>query len=143
MSREASHVHLVNDGLGSRPVKRSVAFPIVGAGIDNHALHRCRGVVALQGCSFAAVIPGNNDAPAVWVQEDLRGIKAHAICGIERSLNAVAIKLARFYFRYERVPIMTRAVHCGIDRDKARGRRVVFPIKKILTRPPKRFVNTR
>ena len=46
MAREAADVHLVDDGARGRPAQRHVALPVVGARIDDDALHRRRRVVA-------------------------------------------------------------------------------------------------
>ena len=87
MARETSHVHLVNDGPGGGAVQRRVAFPIVSVGIHHHALHRRGGVVAFEASSIAAVIPGNNYAAPVRVEENLGGIKPHPARGIEWPLR--------------------------------------------------------
>src|SRR5580692_4661521 len=104
MTREASHMHFVNDGSGCRPLERGVALPIVSVEIDHDALHGSRGVIAFQARRFAAVTSGNQDGAAIRVQEDLVGIVPHATCGIERSLDAVAVELPGFYAGHERVP---------------------------------------
>ena len=130
MLGEASHVHLVNDGLGGRPAKRRVAFPIVSLRIDDHALHRGRSVVTFAARGFAGVIPGNGDAAAVRIQEDFGGIKAHAAGGIVRPLDAVAIKLSRLNAGYECVPVVVSSVGRRINRDHARRLGVIFAIEK-------------
>src|SRR6476620_2113302 len=120
MSGESSHVHLVNDGPGGRPLQPCVAFPIIGVWIHYHALHRCGGVVAFQARSIAAVIVGNNYAAPVWVKEDLGGVKPHPTFGIERSLDPISIKLPRLHARQEYMPVMVGTVGRWVDRNDAR-----------------------
>ena len=44
VASEPSHVHFVNNGLRRWPPERGVAFPVVRAGINDHAFHRGCGV---------------------------------------------------------------------------------------------------
>src|SRR5260370_11977482 len=130
MAREAAHVHLVNDGLRSRPAKRSIAFPIVRLRIDEDALHRRGGVVTFQAGGLAAVLLWNGDGASVRIQQHLGGIKPHATRRIEGSLDAVAIELPRLHLRHEEMPIMIGPVSRGVDRNHARRPHVVFPIEE-------------
>ena len=130
MARETSHVHLVNNSLRSRPLEWSVALPIVRMWIDDNALHRRPTIVAFQARRLAAVVLWNNNSTPIWVQQNLSGIETYAARRVERSLDAVAIQLPRFHALYKCVPVVVRPVCRGIDRDDARGPRVVFPVKK-------------
>ena len=56
MAGKAAHMHFVDDRPRGGPVERHVAFPIVGARIGHHALHRRRAIVAFLPGSFATVI---------------------------------------------------------------------------------------
>src|SRR4029453_9596801 len=96
---EPSHVQLVNDRPGGRPLKRRVAFPIVGLWIDHHALHGGRGVVALAARSLAAVIFGNDDAASIRIEEHLRGVEPRPAPWIVWTLDAVGVELPRLNTR--------------------------------------------
>src|SRR4029077_1199556 len=130
MSREAAHVHLVNDGLRSPSAKRSIAFPIVRMRIDDDALHRRRGVVTSAARRFAAVILWNGDDAPVRIQQHLGGIKPQATRRIEGSLDTVAIELPRLHVRHEKMPIVVGTVSRWVDSNHARRPHVVFPIKE-------------
>ena len=130
MAGEAAHVHLVNDGPGGRPVQGRVAFPIVGAGIDDDAFHGRRRVIALDARRFTAIVLGNNHAAAIGIQENLVGIKPHSARRIERPLDAIAIELPGLHIRDEYVPVMVGAVRRRVDRNHARGHSVVFAVEE-------------
>ena len=53
----------------------SVALPVVSARIDDHALHRRRGVVAFLPRGLAVVVLRDDHAPAVRVEQDLGGVE--------------------------------------------------------------------
>src|SRR5579864_1788244 len=106
MAREASHVHLVNHGSRGGTVEGSVAFPIVRAGIHDDAFHRRCSVVALDVRRLPAVILGNSHAAPIWVQQNLGGIKAHSVGGIEASLDPISVELARLNTRHKYMPII-------------------------------------
>ena len=120
MAGEAAHVHLVDDGLRGRPAQRRVAFPVVGGRIDHHALHRGRAVVAGLAGGGATVAVGNRHAAAIRVEEDLGGIEAHALRGIPRPLDAIAVDLACPHAGNEHVPVVVGAIGGRIDADRAR-----------------------
>src|SRR4029077_192094 len=69
-------------------------------------------------------------AVPVRVEENLVGIEPHAVRGIEWPVNAICVELSRPQILHEYVPIMVRAVGCGIDRDYPRGLRIIFPVKE-------------
>src|ERR1700722_5275111 len=62
MPREASHVHLVNNGAGRRVAERRVALPIVAGGIDQHTLHRRGSVIARERRGIAGIVCRNRYA---------------------------------------------------------------------------------
>src|SRR5262249_17334433 len=130
MACEASHMHLVDDCTRGRPAQRSIAFPVVRAGIDYHALHRCRGVVAFPASRLTAVVPGNYDSPAVWVEEGFGLIKHQPVRRIGWPLNAITVKLPRLHAGYEHMPVMVGKIGDGIERDDARGSGVILPVKE-------------
>ena len=130
MAGESAHVHLVHDGARGRPLERRIAFPVVSTRIDDHALHRRRGVVAFMAGGVATVVFRHNHATAVRVEEDFGGIKAHAVGRIERSLNAIAVELPGLHARHEHVPVVVRPVADRIEADHARRPGVIFPVKK-------------
>src|ERR1700735_4360753 len=113
MTRESTHVHFVDDRSGGWTVEWSVALPIVRARIDHHALHRRRGIIPVMASGLAAVAFRNSNAAPVWIKQDLGGIKSHPACWIERTLDAIAVKLPRFHIRHEYMPVMIGAVEGG------------------------------
>src|SRR5262249_32719750 len=130
MSSETPYMHLVNDRLGGRALQRSVAFPIVSVSIDHDALHRAGCVVTFEASGVAAVFPGNDYAAPVRVKENFGRIKAHPTRGIERTVDAITIKLPRPQARHEHMPVVVVEVGDGIDRNYARGPGIIFPIKE-------------
>ena len=72
---ESADVHLVDDGARGGPAQREVSLPVVRARIDDHALHRRRGVVACPSRGLAVVALRDDHAPAVRVEQDLGGIE--------------------------------------------------------------------
>src|SRR5580658_7254357 len=115
MPRESADVHLVNDGPGGRVAQRTIAFPVVVLRIDHHALHRRRRVVAREPGSIAGVPCRNCNATAIWVQQNLAGIKPQAARGIPRSVYAISVELALPKSRYEHVPIVIGSILYGVD----------------------------
>ena len=77
------------------PAQRHVSLPVVSARIDDHALHRRRGVVARLLRRLAVVVLRNDHAPAVRVEQDFGRIEPQSALGGRRSLDPVAIKLSR------------------------------------------------
>src|SRR5262249_4052038 len=130
MARETSYMHLVNDSLGGRALEWWVAFPIVSVSINHDALHRGGCIVALEASGIAAVIPGNDYAAPVRVKENFGRIKAHPTRGIERTVDAITIKLPRPQARHEHMPVVVVAGGDGSDRKYARGPGISFPIKE-------------
>src|SRR5271157_4166314 len=108
MACEAPHMHLVHDGLPRRPFEGRITFPIVGARIHHHTLHRCCSVVSWLADGLAAVVLRNNYAPTIRVEEDLGRIKSHAVRGIERPLCAITVDLFWLHTRHEHVPVVDR-----------------------------------
>ena len=127
---EPSHVQLVNDRPGGRPLQRRVALPIVGLWIDHHALHGGRGVVALPARSLAAVIFGDDHAAPIRIEEHLRGVEPQSARWIVRTLDAVGVELPRLHTRDEHVPIVVGAVGRRVDRNHARRTRIVLTVEE-------------
>jgi hypothetical protein len=78
--------------------------------IHHHALHRRGGVVAFEARGIAAVILGNNHAAPIRIEQNLGGIEPHPVRGIERPVDAIAVKLPGLHARHKYVPIMVGAV---------------------------------
>ncbi len=110
--------------------QRRVALPVVGGRIDDHALHRSRGIVAGLAGGGAAVAIRHHDAPAIGVEKDLRGIEAQAVRGLERPVDAIAIDLARPQAGDEHVPVVVGAIGGRVDPDHARWLRVVDAVEE-------------
>jgi hypothetical protein len=55
----------------------------------------------------------HRDAPAIGIEEDLAGIVAHAVLGLERPVDAIAIDLARPQAADEHVPVMVGRLAAG------------------------------
>jgi hypothetical protein len=98
--------------------------------IHHHTLHRCRGIVASLSGSVAAVIFRHNHTAAIRIEENFGGVKPHAVGGIGRSRNAIAVYLPRLHARHAHVPVVVRTVSRGIEVHHARRPGVVFPVKQ-------------
>jgi hypothetical protein len=141
MAGEVSHMHLVDDCPGSMPVQRSIAFPVVRAGVHHHALRRCRDVVAFPAGGLTTVVSGDDDTAAVWVKENFGRIKPQPVRRIGRPLNSIAVKLPRSQIRYEHVPVMVGNIGLGIDTDDARRPGRHPPGRRAAIRPLKHHAN--
>ena len=130
MRGEAADMHLVNDGSRRRMPQRCVTFPIVGGGIQHHALHCDCKVVDVRGGIIAPVAIRNRHTATIGVEQKLGGIEPHAPRGIVRPLDAIAVDLAGRHPWDESVPVVVRAVVRGIDTDNARCTRIVDMIKQ-------------
>src|SRR6185437_9064058 len=126
MCGEAAHVHFVYDGARRGPVEWPVTFPIVCAGVDHHAFHSSRGVVALHSGGVTAVIFGDHNGSCIRVEQDLGGIETMAARGIEWSTNPKPVDLAWGHVPNPYVPVVIGTVRHGIDRDYAGRTRVAF-----------------
>ena len=130
MAGEAAHVHLVHDGLRRRPLKGSIALPVVRGDVDHDALHCRCGVVARAARVIAAVAfpepqrHGRTDPVEPW--RDRSAFRR----GIERPLDPIAVQLAGPYAGHEHVPVVVGPVHRWIEADDARGPRVVDTIEQ-------------
>lgn len=119
VTRESTHVQLVNHGLGKWPMQRGIALPIEVARAGDHALHGGGRVVAGLPGGLALVV-GRYNAFGVGIQQNFVGIVAISCRRIGRALNAIGVDLASFQFGEEDVPIVSGAVpfwvevnHCG------------------------------
>jgi hypothetical protein len=88
-----------------RPAERRIALPVVGGGVDHHALHRGPAVVAGQAGGSAIIAVWHRDATAIGVEQDLGGIEAHSVVGIPWPGSTIAVELARREAGDEHVPI--------------------------------------
>src|SRR6266849_4014476 len=120
MTREASHVHLVNDCPRAWPLERNIAFPVVCMRIYYDALHGNAGVVVSCENSVPAVAPRDDYASSVWIEEQFAGIKSHPVRRIPGSVHAISVNLARTPARHEDVPVVVRPVRRGVKRNHAR-----------------------
>jgi len=71
MPRESADMHLVDDRLGKRPAERGIALPVIGVGVDDDALQRCRRVVSRFSRRLPAPPHRSGDAFAVRIEEHL------------------------------------------------------------------------
>ena len=127
---EPADVHLVDDGARGGPAQREVALPVVRARIDDHALHRRRGVVALPSRGLAVVVLRDDHAPAVRVEQDLGGIEPQPARGVRRPLDPVAVDLSRRAPGHEHVPVVVGPVRRRVDPDHAGRGGVVLPVEE-------------
>ena len=117
MPREAGDVHLVDHGGGEGPAQRSVAFPVVGIGIDDHAPHGDGRVVARAARRFAIVTVRHRDGASVGIEQELLGIEAKPARRIEGADRAVRVDLAGTETRHEGVPVVVGPVDGGVEPD--------------------------
>jgi len=61
MARKSLHVQFVNDGARGVIAQWGVAFPVIGAGIHDHTLHRGSTVSVLGAGRLAVVVFWNDD----------------------------------------------------------------------------------
>src|SRR6185369_12135718 len=98
--------------------------------IHHYTLHSRGCVVSLHAGFDAVVVFGNHDGAAVWIEQELIWIKAQTTLWFDRSVNPIAVDLARRHVGHEDVPIVVGAVGGGIDRNDPRGASIIFPIKE-------------
>src|SRR5262245_35158639 len=130
MAGEASYVHLVHNSARGGPFWLCVTFPVIGVHIYNHTLHRFRGIVAGLLRGIATVIPWNNDAAPVGIEQHFAGIETHSTWRIEGSFDSITIDLPCLYLRYKSVPVVIGPVSCRIDRNHTCRLSIVDTIKQ-------------
>ena len=79
---------------------------------------------------LAGIVPRDDHAASIGIEQDLAGIEARAAGGVELPARPVAIKLARLYFRDEGVPIVIASAGRWIQRDHAGWPRIVLPFEE-------------
>ena len=119
MPREAGDVHLIDDRGGERPPQRGVAFPVVGVGIDDHASHRDRGVLAGAARRGAIVCVRHHDGARVGIEEDLRRIEAESARGVEGACRPVRVDLPSAKAGNEGVPVVVGPVSARVESNDA------------------------
>jgi len=72
MASEPSHMHFVDNRLRGWPSQRRVPFPIIISGIDHHALHCLRCVVASLASSLTTVVAWNCHSEPIRVKQQQR-----------------------------------------------------------------------
>jgi hypothetical protein len=117
MPGEPAAMHFVDDRLGKRPAERCVSFPVIGVGVNDHALQCRRRVVpgSPRRLPAASRRPGN--AFSVGVEQKLVRVETQPSCRIEGAGNAVAIELTRGDARHECVPIVVGAIDPRVEID--------------------------
>ena len=118
---EAAHVQLVDDRFRERPPQRCVAFPVVTAGIRDHALHRTCDVVAGAARGAAAVVVGHRHRQAVRIEQHLLRIESEPAFRRGCAVGAVRVDLSCGQAGHERMPVVIRAVGSRIERDRLGG----------------------
>ena len=78
---------------------------------------------------LAGIVPRNNHAASVGIEQDLVGIEARAAGGFELPARPVAIKLARLYFRDEGMPVVIASANHWIQRYYVGWLQVVLPFE--------------
>ena len=79
---------------------------------------------------LAGIVPRDNYAAPVGIEQDLVGIESRAAGGVELAARPVAIKLARLYFRDEGVPIVIASAGRGVQRDHMGWLWIVLPFEE-------------
>src|SRR5271165_3694141 len=106
-----------------------VTFPVVGARIDNHALHRGRAIIPVLN-PLAGVVFRHGNPTAIWIEQNLGAVKAAARLRIEWPTHAITVKLSRLQSGNKDVPVMIGTVREWIQRYHACRRGVVFPVEE-------------
>src|SRR5690349_17936108 len=100
MASKAADVHFVDDRPTRGESQRRVALPVVRATVDDHVLHRGRGVFARGLSRLTAVAVRHNDSAAIRVEQRFRLVKTQAIFRPRGSRDAIGIELASPKFGY-------------------------------------------
>ena len=119
MAGEAGEVHLVDDGRGKTPTQRRVALPIVGGGVDHHALHRVRIALPVLARLPAGIRLRHDDGAPVRIEQNLARIETQPLPGIERAESAIRIDLSCTDAGHENVPVVVGTVGARIEVDDA------------------------
>jgi hypothetical protein len=78
VARESAYVHFVNDSPGPWVAERRIALPIEFVVVDDHAFHRCGGIVSRIAGGAATVGRGHYNTLPVWIEKNLAGIETKA-----------------------------------------------------------------
>ena len=130
MAREASHVHLVDDGLGNGPAQRLVALPVVAGIIHHDALHGRAGVVAGPAGRFPAVDGWHRHAAAVGVEQDLVRVITQTLFRRVGADGPIGVNLAGLHAGDERMPVVVGAVLRRIEPEHLRRPCVVDAVEQ-------------
>ena len=130
MPGEGADVHLVDDGPGERRARRTVALPVVGAGIGDDALQRRGAVVSRPAGRRAAPGRRPRHALAVGIEQHLVAVEAQSARRIDGPVDAVAVELAGGDAGHEGVPVVIGALAARVEVDDARRRGVIDAIEK-------------
>src|SRR3954468_11867189 len=130
MTSETSHVQFVDDGARGRSMQGHITFPIVSMGIDHQVLHGSGGVVPRTTCRFAVIVFWNEDATAIWVEQNFPGIEAKAVRGVERTLDAIRVYVAGPNVRHESMPVVISTVLIRIEADHPGRTDAVFVVEE-------------
>ena len=94
MSRKASHVHFVDDGLVHRATEGFVPLPVIVRGVDDHALHR-RGRVVTKTIGLRARPVGfTRDALGIGIQQQLELVEALPLSGTVGTVHPIGVDLS-------------------------------------------------
>src|SRR5512134_89557 len=94
MGGKASHVHFINYGTLEGPVQDAVAFPIVSARIDDHALDGMGNIISGTAGCLPVIIVTICYRTGIGIDEQLLAVKAQTSRRLVRAANPVAIQLA-------------------------------------------------
>ncbi len=126
---EARQVRLVHDRLAPGVAERPVALPVVLLDVDDHALHRARGVG--RGARLdPSVGGGGRDRAAVRVEEDAGGVEAQSVVRVPRPVRGEAVELAGADPGDLDVPVVAGPVDRRVEPDDPGRGRVIDRVEQ-------------
>ena len=125
MAGEAAHVHFVDDCVVKRAPQGPVAFPVVGARIDDDALH---GVGAILHAILGRQLPVIRvvyDRPRIGIEQHFGCVEAMSLLVRKGSVEPIAVELPGLESRHKDVPVGAGAIGLRIQlKDSSRRGRV-------------------
>ena len=91
MPRESGHVHFVYNGVGKGPFERRISFPIVCAGIDDHAFHGKSGIISRQTGCEPAIFLRNCNSTAIGIEQHFIRIEPMTLLRFKWSIGTICI----------------------------------------------------
>jgi hypothetical protein len=128
MPGKAADVHFVNHGFAKRNCQRLIALPIVMPEIHGRASHARSLIVASPGGRGTVIAPGAHRL-SVRIEQNFVPVKAQSQFRSIGAGDAIGVALSRADVRHPNVPVMSGAIHFGVQFDHPAGTSRVFGIE--------------